>query len=127
MKKILLFATLVTMIGCGGSGASSPFAGTWDGAYTVPASSQVGTAHFTVASDGTVTGTGVNTTVGVNFTITGSINDAGMLVGTLGGTTITGTLNGTLAIAGNGHLTGSAVQTISGGGTATANFDLIKQ
>jgi hypothetical protein len=128
MKRIALFATLMTLLACGGSGITLPniYAGTWSGTYSVVQSTQVGTVNISIGNDGSVSGTGVNTTLGKNFTVNGTIDNAGDISGTLGGG-LSGTLSGKLGFAVNGHLTGSINQTISGGGTFASNYDLTKQ
>ena len=129
MKRTALLVALITICACGGGGNAiptpSPFAGTWAGTYATPSVAQNGTATITISIDGTVAGSGHNNTTGNNFTMAGAITNGGVVAGSLGGG-LTGTLNGTLAIAGNGHLTGSIIQTV-GAQSATSNFDLTKQ
>lgn len=99
-RPVILAALAVLLSGCGGGGGSStpsPFAGTWFGAYVIPASAQSGVANVTVASNGTVSGTGRNTSLGADFTINGTISNAGVVKGTISGD-LTGSLNGTLRI-----------------------------
>lgn len=126
MKRILLLGILVAAAGCGGSGVStpSPFAGTWNGSWTA---NDVGTGSITVATNGAVTGTLHDTTANADGTVTGSISNAGTISGVVHYSGVPNTtLTGTMAIAGNGHLTGNLTQS-DGVNSIGVSFDLIKQ
>jgi hypothetical protein len=72
-----------------------------------------------------VTGTGHNNTQNFDFQVVGTLDNGGNIQGTISGGTA-GTLSGTLAIAQDGHLKGTVIQT-QGQNTISLNFDLVKQ
>lgn len=82
---------------------------------------------MTVASNGSINGTIHDTTASADGTVTGSMNNAGVVSGIVhyNGTPNT-TLTGTMAIGGNGHLTGNLTQS-DGVNSAGVTFDLILQ
>ena len=97
MRKTLPIALLAVLAGCGGSGTSTPntFAGRYSGTYT--GSGSAGTADFTVANNGAISGEFVNPGEGLTGTVTGSVTGAGAFSGNIrytGGPTAS--LNGTL-------------------------------
>lgn len=113
------------LAGCNGNGgglaADSPFAGHWSGTYTSDIS-QSGTADWTVAKDGSLTGTGHNVTSNFDFAVTGTVQSDGHLTGDFSGGTV-GRLDGDVAVASNGHLTGTVHQ-MNGSATVTLQLDL---
>jgi hypothetical protein len=129
-KHTYLLSALLILgsFGCGGSGTTaitdSPFEGSWSGAFTIPANSNVGTASVSIDETGAVTGTARNTTTSSNFTITANIANSGAITGTLGGSFI-GSITGNWSISPvNGHLVGSIFQDFSGT-MVESRFDLI--
>ena len=119
------------LAGCGGGGGNdnssptttnSPFAGTYVGTFRTT-NPQSGTLNVTVASNGTLTGSGHNDTIGQNETISGSVTNAGATSVTFTYPTFSASANGTVAVASNGHLDGTLTQ--SSGGSVT--IDLVKQ
>lgn len=131
-QKLLILVTLgLVALGCGGSGGGtpagpSPFAGTWAGTFAIPSLGDSGTSNITIASDGTVAGTGHNTTENLDFNINGSITSPGTVSVTISGGA-TGAGSGTWAIAQNGNLGGSLNVTKSSGQGYTANYTFMKQ
>jgi len=85
MKRILIFAALACVVGfgtfgCGGSSSgtvtTSPYLGSYSGTFTT-SKGQTGTAEFSVASNGDVSGTLHNNTTGQTGTINGSVDSSG--------------------------------------------------
>lgn len=121
----------IALAGCGGGGGNdnnspvitnSPFTGTYIGTFSTT-NPQSGTLNVTAASDGSLTGSGHNNTVGQDETISGSVTNAGSANITFKYPSFTASANGTVAFAGNGHLTGTLTQS-SG---ASVTIDLVKQ
>jgi hypothetical protein len=124
---------LVAVVGCGGGNSGnggnagpSPFGGTWIGTWADAV--QSGTLNVTVVQDGTITGTVVNNTLGITGTVGGSTTNAGVVTSTYNypGRPII-QANGNVAIAQNGHWTGSVTEIASGHTLGVATLDLIKQ
>lgn len=126
---VLLFASVIFVTsGCGGGGSNnSPFAGTWTGPWTDSGNAQTGTLNVTVNNAGSLTGSISNTTTGQNGAATGSISSGGTIAATYTYPSQTYTTTGTVAIGGNGHLTGTVQEFSSGVLFGTATFDLTKQ
>lgn len=106
------------LAGCGGgSSTPSPFAGTWSGTFTSPAngniSAQNGTVQVTIATNGATTGIVDNLTTNANATVSGSIANTGTANFTYTYPGATYTASGTVAINGQGQLTG-ILQSFSG-------------
>jgi len=115
MKKLIVMCLVIivtaVLVGCGGSGSSSSpnnnntsslakFVGSWSGPW-VPATggpSGTGTVTMQIASNGSLTGTTLNTSSNFSTTFTGSISSSGVFTaqnneGASGTTTLTGTLS----------------------------------
>ncbi|MGI4790061.1 MAG: hypothetical protein ACRYFS_14565 [Janthinobacterium lividum] len=133
MTTAAIGASLIALFlaGCGGGGGNdstptvatnSPFAGTYIGTFTTT-NPQSGTLNVTVATNGTLTGSGENTTVNEAETISGTVANSGSASVTFVYPTFTATASGTVAFSSNGHLDGTLTQ--STGGSVT--IDLIKQ
>ncbi len=131
MRKLLLgLVVCLSLCGCGGGGGGnttpSPFAGTWLGPWS-DTNSQSGTLSITVAANGAMTGTIVNNTLGTNGTTAGTVSNGGNLSATYTYPTATYTANGTVAIGGNGHITGNLQEFQGGTLLGSAVVDLTKQ
>ncbi len=132
MRSGLVIAVLVlafAVTGCGGGGGgsstpatSSPFAGNYVGTFST-SNSQSGTLNVTVATNGTLTGSGHNNTIGQDETASGSVTNAGAANVTFTYPSFSASVSGTVAFASNGHLDGTLAQ--SSGGSVT--IDLVKQ
>ena len=123
--------SIFAQAGCGGGGGNdnssstptnSPFAGSYIGTFNTT-NPQSGTLNVTVATNGTLTGSGHNNTVGQDETISGTITNVGAVNVTFTYPTFSASASGTVAVASNGHLAGTFTQ--SGGGSVT--IDLVKQ
>lgn len=87
---ILLFSVFVSLLltGCGGSGGGGnggdveQFQGSYSGTWTAT-NSHVGTSAIVVQSNGSFTGTFVNTTLSLTGTIEGQITGDGSFEGTI--------------------------------------------
>ncbi len=121
----------VVLAGCGGGGGNndssstptnSPFAGNYVGTFNTT-NPQSGTLNVTVATNGTLTGSGHNNTSGQDETVSGSINNAGTVNVTFTYPTFSASASGIVAATSNGHIAGTLTQ--SGGGSVT--IDLVKQ
>jgi len=89
MKRMLLLAALVCA-GCAGGGGQNPFAGNFIGTWG--SSSNYGTTDWTIAPDGTVTGTIHDAFVPRDGTVNGTMGENGQFTGTI--TYPGGTVNG---------------------------------
>lgn len=119
MKRLLLLSlAAVAVAGCAGSSSSGgtrfpgQYTGTW---VNVENAADAGTAAWTIASDGTVTGQDFDPGRETTFNIAGQIDSAGNLVSQstpVGGTAAS--LNGRLGYNSTNQLTGILVWTGEG-------------
>jgi hypothetical protein len=101
------------IFGCGSS-AGNLATGRYVGNFTT-STGQTGAAYMSVASDGTITGTAVNTTTAIATPLSGTRTGASQTVLTIGGNTLTGPLTANSS----NELTGVLTSSSSGGGTTT--------
>ena len=130
MKATTLVCAIfaLTLAGCGGSGGnSSPYVGHWVGSWAVPANSTSGTADITVNTDGSVTGSEVDSN-NTSYTFAANISSTGVINGTV---QVTGlnvhTFQGTLGLDFRGHLSGSVTQDAGTGNASVVTYDLARQ
>ena len=110
-RSLLLSLAIVAAVGCGGSssnGTTSRFPGQYTGTWvSLDNAADAGTAQWTVAADGTVTGQDFDPGRDTTFNIAGRIDANGNLTSQ---STPTGgapsSLNGRLGYNGNNELTG---------------------
>lgn len=127
----LLIMSVVMLTGCGGGGSDSgdvesTFEGIWAGTWTSPSIPANGTASIIVQSDGTFTGTSNIQGGASGGSITGSINNDGLVTGSVqySGQAASG-ISGTLGTVDGTTLTGTLVQTLgSGNHNVTYNLTL---
>jgi len=107
----LLLAALLT--GCGGASSLLPnsFAGSYTG--TLQKGADVGNASLTIGSDGTTTGTMLDTTTTTLVTINGTVNVLGVVTGTSVSNALSGTTTGTFTQT-QGGLNGTITTVING-------------
>lgn len=122
LKYLLVLAALLLAIsGCGGTGILSPFTGTYNGTWAQSSPSDTGSAAFIVLPSGSLSGTMHDNGANVDYTISGSINDAGVVTSTITPSGGPGTsMNGTLGFNGTNQLVGNL--TCSGGSLNTLSF-----
>ncbi|HWA83607.1 MAG TPA: hypothetical protein VG820_09250 [Fimbriimonadaceae bacterium] len=122
LKYLLaLLAVLLTLSGCGGSGIFSPFTGTWDGTWAQTSPADTGTAGFIVLPSGSLSGSMHDNNANVDYTISGTINDAGLVTATITPSGGSGqSMSGTLAFNGSNQLLGTL--TVTGGTLNTLSF-----
>jgi hypothetical protein len=128
-----LLAMIVWMAGCGSGSPfqapNSPFAGDYTGTWSDSTTNDTGTAKMTVALNGNVTGTIVNSTTAKNGSFSGDISSQGVasLTATYPSTAAT-TLKGTFAFTASGsQLIGTLQQLNSANAlTGTPTFTFTK-
>lgn len=115
MRRVFLALAAVAMVGCGGHSASSVatparFAGSYAGPWeTTDDASDKGTASWTFAADGAVTGQEFGPDGEVSGSIAGRIDAMGNLTSVLTEETEASAFNGALQLDGAGNLTGILV------------------
>jgi len=114
----LLILSVVILTGCGGGGSDSgevesTFEGIWAGTWTSASIPANGTASIIVASDGTFTGTSNVQGGASGGSVTGTINNDGLVSGTVqySGQSASA-ISGTLGTLDGTALTGTLVQTL---------------
>jgi hypothetical protein len=124
MKRLVTLSAILSiglaLIGCGGSSTdsnsgtttNSPFAGSYTGSVDPSSGNLISVSSFTIANDGTITGSGVDAS-GATGTLSGKITDAGAItVTTTPSTGSPSTVTGAVTLNIAGHLVGTVTNTV---------------